>query len=326
MERAIFDENQPQGSLSVTNLRNTLRALFQMDLMPLRPRASRVIEPFEYGTDAAAQADWSGTGVTVTTSATKQEGNNALQCVIDVTGNRSVVKTVALDLSLFSSLTLWERVNVASSEFQFYLKDSSANISYWDITSNATLSTYQQDTLDLTTPDSNSGTPCDLTDIVEIGFLGLDASKTYLFDTIKVLCGLNVWVEGGTIADFYQHVYLGEKRIDFAVGSSPVITPPTANPRIDLLVLNATTLEWVLGEEASTPAEPTFPSGKIPICLVYQKVGMVKVVDYEDKDGSPTEGYILKDVRPFLTGGTQITVADTEPSDPVENQLWIDIS
>ena len=304
MERNFYDENQPQGSLSVSNLRNTLRALAQMDLFPLRPRASRIIEPFEYGSNSALQANWSGTGVTVTTSTTKQEGNNAMQCVIDATDSRSVKRTVALNLSLFAKLTLWERVNVASSVFRFYLKDSSGHISYWNLTSNGTLSTWQQDTLTLATPSSNNGTNAILTAIVEIGFDGLDASKTYIFDTIKVLCGLSVWVEGGTIADFYQHVYLGEKRIDFAVGSSPVITPPSANPRIDLLVLNSTTLEWVVGAEASSPVEPTFPSGKIPICLVYQLVGEVKIVDYEDKDGNPTAGYIYKDVRPFLTLGS----------------------
>jgi hypothetical protein len=327
MERAVFDPDQPQGSLSITNLRNTLRALAQMDLFPLRPRASMVIDNMEYGTDAQAQENWAGTGVTVTTSTTKHDGNNALQCIIDVTGNRVVSKTVALDLSLFYSLTLWEQVDVASSEFQFYLKDSLGNESYWDIESNGTPETWQQDTFDLSTPDSDNGTPADLSDIVEIGFLGLDAEKTYIFDTIKALCGLNVYVEDALIGNFHQHVYEGEKRITFTIGSSPVITPPVSNPRIDLLTLsNENELEWTVGEENSSPVEPTFPSGKIPICLVYQKVGMVKVVDYEDKDSNPTEGYIYKDVRPFLSSTTKITISDTEPTSPIENDLWLDIS
>ena len=44
MERHYFDHNQPQGSMSLMNLRNSLRALFQGDLMPLRPRARFVLD------------------------------------------------------------------------------------------------------------------------------------------------------------------------------------------------------------------------------------------------------------------------------------------
>jgi hypothetical protein len=67
------------------------------------------------------------------------------------------------------------------------------------------------------------------------------------------------------------------------------------------LTLNSSgELEWTEGDEDSSPVEPTFPSGKLPICLIYCKVGMTKVVDYEDADGNPTEGYIYKDVRPLL--------------------------
>ena len=302
MERHIYDPNQPQQSMSLLNLRNALRALFQGDLMPLRARASMILDDMEYATDSLAQANWSGTGVTVTKSTTKQEGNYALQCVIDATDARKVSKIQALDLSAFKETKIWERCSVASSAIQFYLKDGDGNESYWNITTNGTINTYQQDTLDLTDPDANNGTDADLSDIVEWGFLGLDNNETYIFDIVKAICGLNVSIEGASIGGgFYRSVYLGVNNMTFAGGPSPQITPPAANPRIDLLVLNSSnTLEWITGTEASSPAEPTFPTDKIPICLVYCKIIMAKVVDYEDKDANPNEAYIYKDVRPLI--------------------------
>lgn len=301
MERHIFDPNQPQGSMSLENLRNALRGLFQGDLMPLRSRASMILDDMEYPSDAAAQALWSGTGVTVSHSTTKQEGNYALQCVIDGTGNRKASKTQSLNLSAFKRIKIWERCSAISSAIQFYLKDSSGNESYWDITTNGTANTWQQDDLDLTTPDSNNGTNASLSAITEWGLLGLDASTTYIFDTIKVTCGLNVAVDAGLISSFYQQLYIGQTRITFTGGPSPTITPPTANPRIDALVLNqSNALEWVTGTEASSPAEPDLPTNKIPICLIYCKVTMAKVVDYEEKGANPNEAYIYKDIRPLF--------------------------
>jgi hypothetical protein len=302
MERHIYDPNEPQQSMSLQNLRNVLRALFQGDLMPLRARASLVLDYMEYATDALAQASWSGTGVTVSKTTTKQEGGFALQCVIDGTGNRKVSKTQSLILSAFKRIKIWERCSAISSAIQFYLKDGSGNESYWNITTNGTANTWQQDDLDLTAPDSNNGTNASLSSITEWGFLGLDTSQTYIIDTVKVTCGLNVAVEGAAVGDsFYRNVYLGINNMSFSGGSSPAITPPAVNPRIDLLVLNSSNaLEWITGTEASSPAEPTFPTDKIPICLVYCKITMAKVVDYEDKDANPNEAYIYKDVRPLF--------------------------
>jgi hypothetical protein len=260
-----------------------------------------ILDDMEYSTDALAQAAWSGTGVTVTKSTTKYEGNYALQCAIDGTGNRKVFKTETLDLSAFKQIKLWERVDVASSGIQLYLKDSAGNESYWDIITSGTPNDWQQDILDLTTSDSNNGTDADLSDIVEWGFLGLDTSKTYIFDAIKTVCGLNVAVQGALIGSFYRNVYLGLNNMTFAGGPAPAITPPASNPRIDLLVLNASNaLEWITGTEASSPAEPAFPTDKIPICLIYCKTTMAKVVDYEDKDANPNEAYIYRDVRPLF--------------------------
>lgn len=302
MQRHFFDPDQPQGSMSLENLRNALRGLFQGDLMPLRPRASLSLDDMEYPSDALAQAEWSGTGLTISKSTTKHDGSYALQAVIDGTGNRDLARSWEIDLSSFQQMSLWHRCNGSSQSFRFYIEDGSGNRSHWDLTSDGTPDTWANDIFDLTTPDGNNGSDADLSDTVQFGFDQLPASQTFLFDTLKALCGLNVAVDGATVAGFYRQVYLGFNNASFAGGPSPVITPPGSNPRIDLLVLNASmALEWITGTEASSPAEPDFPTDKVPICLVYCRITMVKVVDFEDKDGNPGEAYIYRDVRPLIS-------------------------
>ena len=301
MERHVYDENQPYGMMSLLNLRNALRGLFQGDLMPLRARASSILDAMEYGTDAAAQAAWAGTGLTVTKSTTHQEGDYSIQAVVDVTGNRDLQQSKVLDLSGFKQITLWHRVNATAQSLRFYVEDGSGNRSYWNLTTHASANTWKQDTITLATPDGNNGTDATLSSITKFGYYQLPASKTFLFDTIKAICGLNVAIEGAQIGSFYRNVYLGLNNMTFTGGPSPNITPPVSNPRIDLLCLNSSgALVWVTGTEASSPAEPAFPTDKVPICLIYCKGTMARVVDYEDKDANPNEAYIYRDVRPLF--------------------------
>lgn len=309
MERCVFDPNQPKGAMSLNNLRNLFRALFQMDVMPLRARASYVLDDFEYSTNASAQNEWSGTGVTVTTnSSDKQEGNFCLQAVVDATGDRQLRRSENLNLSGFKKIKLWERCSVVSSAIQFLLKDNLGNESYWNITTNPTANTWQQDELDLLNPDGHNGAYANLSNIVEFGFKGLDASTTYLFDTNKAICGKNVAVASADVGSFYKQVWISKvwqynKPIDFAGGASPTINNPNSNPRIDILYINASgTLAWVVGDEAASPVPKweNLSVNVIAICLVYCKPLMTKVVDYEDKDSYPSDGYIYADCRSFL--------------------------
>ena len=313
MERHIFDPNQPGGSMSLENMRNTLRALFQGDLFALRPRAAMAMDDFEYPTDAIVQAVWSGSGVTVTHSTVKQDGNYALQTVIDAAGNRQVSKAQVLNLSGFKQVKIWERCSAVSSIFKFFVRDGSGNESYWNLTSNPTINTWKQDAITLTTPDSNSGTAANLASITSWGFKALGASATYVFDTVTAVCGMNVAVASSVVAGYYQNIYIGSARLTFVGGPSPLITAPAANPRIDLLTVDSTgTLAWTVGTEASSPAEPVFPSGKFPICLVYCRPTMAKVVDYEIKDANPNDAYVYKDVRPLFLLGMSSFLALTD--------------
>lgn len=302
MERHIYDPNQPQGSMSLENLRNSLRALFQGDIMPLRPKATLMLDDMEYPTDALVQSAWFGSGITVTHSAVKQEGNYALQVAVGPTPDRQVTKIRMLDLSAFKEIKLWQRCSGSNQAFRFFLEDGSGHVSYWLLTSDATADTWKQDTLNLSAPDGNNGTFANLSDITDFGFYQLPANQTFIFDTVKARCGLNVAVDSCEIGSFYKQVYVGSQPISLIAKSSPAITPPSGNPRIDILVVDsAGALAWVTGDEAASPVPKwsSVPGGRIPICLVYCKTTMARVVDYEEKDPNPNEGYIYSDIRPL---------------------------
>lgn len=305
--KQIFDRLQPTGILSLANMRNTLMALHQMDLLPLRPSAKRILDEMEYSTDGAAAAAYSGTGVTITKEGTiKQEGNFSLKAVTDGTSNREFETDLVIDLSAFSKIYLWERSSQAADTIQFFVEDSSGDRSHWDITTDGSAGTWQQDELTLASPDGNNGTDADLSDIVKYGFQALTASKTYYFDTIFARTGLAVAVSTTNIGEYFKQVYLSNEPLEIDDSSSPAITPPSANPRVDILVINkAGTLSWVVGTEDSTPVADwaSVPTGSTPICLVYCRTTMTEVVEFHERASFTSDGYILADVRPFLQKG-----------------------
>lgn len=93
------------------------------------------------------------------------------------------------------------------------------------------------------------------------------------------------------------NAYIGSKLVEFVGGDSPEFTAPDYDPRIDLLVLDDEgNLERVEGTEASSPEAPSYPTGKILIAQVYNRVGQTSIKD-EDDDSN---GYIEKDLRMFI--------------------------
>lgn len=302
--RYQYDYNFPQGSFSLEDFRSSLRGLHQGDLMPLQPKAKLMVDEMEYGSSASAAASYSGTGVTITTdSLVEEEGSYCLKAVIDGTGNREFSRSLTVNLESFTSIKLWERSSGTSDAIKFYVEDSSGNQSYWDITTNGSADTWQQDTLTVASPDGNNGTDADLTDITDFGFQSLDASTTYYFDTTKALSGMNIVVKGTNLGDYYRNVAIGIEPLEVDAQVSPTLTAPSSNPRIDILTIDTTgTLSWVEGTESSSPVEPwdDVPTDEIPICLVYLKTTMTQVLDYEDKDVDTNQGYIYKDVRPLI--------------------------
>lgn len=324
--RYQYDFNFPYGTFSLANFRGTLRGLHQLDVMPLRPMAKFELDPMEYTADAAAQAEYSGAGVTITSDSSNEEkGDYSLKAVTDGTSNRTFGRSYAtLDFSVFDSVTLWERSSTTSDTYQFYVEDGSGNASYWDITSSGSAGTWVQHTLDLSSPDSNSGTAADLSDVAEYGYRQLSASNTYYFDQIYLICGMNIVVKGTDLGSYYKNVYVGNQPLEVDAQSSPAITAPSSNPRIDILTIDsAGTLAWVTGTEASSPAVPwsSVTVNKIPIALVYCKTTMTKVLAYEDKDTDTDQGYIYADVRPFVKlGVTAFTGLTDTPSSITASQ------
>lgn len=97
--------------------------------------------------------------------------------------------------------------------------------------------------------------------------------------------------------------FIGITKVVFAGGNSPSFTAPTTNPRIDLLIIDsAGTLSRIVGTEAASPSVPTYPTDKVVLCEVFNRVGQTTIRD-TDVAG---QGYIQRDARPFL-GGTFIS-------------------
>jgi microcystin-dependent protein len=113
---------------------------------------------------------------------------------------------------------------------------------------------------------------------------------------------MSVQVAGCDVESFFKQCWIGmEIPFSFAGGNSPTIIAPSTNPRIALLTIDSSgTLAWTYGDEGTSPVPPNCPGQKIPICYVYEKTMMSKIVNFEDKDSNPNEGYIYRDIRPFL--------------------------
>lgn len=114
---------------------------------------------------------------------------------------------------------------------------------------------------------------------------------------------LTLYVEPGTF-------YVGNTRVVFAGGNSPTFTAPAANPRIDLLTIDSSgTLARTAGSEAASPSVPTYPTDKIVLYEVYNRVGQTTVRDTD----TGSNGYIYRDVRGFLNIVTALSnIYDTD--------------
>ncbi len=94
-------------------------------------------------------------------------------------------------------------------------------------------------------------------------------------------------------------VYVDGTRVIFAGRSTPTVTAPSTNPRIDVLAIDNTgTLSWTTGAENASPTAPTYPANKVALCELYNVVGEAGLYDISNQQIN--QGYIYNDVRPFL--------------------------
>jgi hypothetical protein len=118
---------------------------------------------------------------------------------------------------------------------------------------------------------------------------------------------MKLYVEDGTY-------YVNGTRYLFIGGSTPTVTGPISNPRIDVLTIDVSgTLAWTTGTENASPVAPTYPSDKLPICELYNIVSESALYDLEDQQAS--QGYISSDVRPSMSIGPILTAiaSDLDP-------------
>lgn len=122
---------------------------------------------------------------------------------------------------------------------------------------------------------------------------------------------MTVAVAGTEVENYYHRVYNDyTEPLEFATQNSSTVVAPVSNNRIDILVVSGTTasgtLHWVTGAEAASPSLPSIPQEMLPVCAIYCKTTMDRILNYEEKDTDTTEGYIYKDLRPKVVVGPTI--------------------
>jgi hypothetical protein len=94
-------------------------------------------------------------------------------------------------------------------------------------------------------------------------------------------------------------VYVNGTRVIFSGGSTPTVTAPSANPRIDVLTIDSSgVLAWTAGAESATPSAPSYPANKAPLCELYNVVAETALYDFENQQTG--QGYVSTDVRSYL--------------------------
>ena len=116
---------------------------------------------------------------------------------------------------------------------------------------------------------------------------------------MAVIVGAGAAFRGGTV-------------IEVAARTTPTITAPSSNPRIDRVVLNAQTdaILVVQGTEAATPVSPLVPTGHLPLARIALVPGMTVITNAEITDerlpiaSTGSLGGGLIGVQTFTSNGT----------------------
>ncbi len=131
---------------------------------------------------------------------------------------------------------------------------------------------------------------------------------------------MTVAIAGTQVEGYYHNVYNDyTEPFEFATQNSPQIVAPGSSNRLDILVVSGATasgtLHWVTGAEASTPTLPSIPEEMLPVCAVYCKTTMDRILNYEERDTDTDEGYIYSDLRPKVVIKTTTPLWETDGGD-----------
>ncbi len=121
---------------------------------------------------------------------------------------------------------------------------------------------------------------------------------------------MTVAVAGTQVESYFHRVYNDyTEPLEFSTQNSPTVVAPVSNNRIDILVISGTTasgtLHWVTGVETGSPVLPSIPEEMLPVCAIYGRITMDRILNYEEKDTDATEGYIYRDLRPKVLQPTK---------------------
>lgn len=131
---------------------------------------------------------------------------------------------------------------------------------------------------------------------------------------------MTVAVAGTEVENYYHRVYNDySEPLELATQNSPTVIAPVSNSRIDILVISGTTasgtLHWVTGAEGASPTLPSIPEEMLPVCGVYCKTTMDRILNYEEKDTDATEGYLYRDLRPKVVPQTRKPLWESDGGD-----------
>lgn len=86
--------------------------------------------------------------------------------------------------------------------------------------------------------------------------------------------------------------------VSYAGGNSGVMTAPTVNPRIDLIVYDTggAVIAVRTGTEAASPSAPTPTTGDVVLAKIYHRVGSTSIKEQDDS----TNSYVLAWMQPSL--------------------------
>lgn len=135
---------------------------------------------------------------------------------------------------------------------------------------------------------------------------------------------MKIMIRGRDASSYYNPVYYGDanQRIPFSSGDTASFSSPVSNPRIDIVYLTPSgDIKIQQGTEAASPTLPSLsPSGdsRTPVCAVYLRPGMTKIVAFENKNSSTGDGYIYQDLRPWLrtAGAGSTSLGSSLPVSP----------
>jgi hypothetical protein len=112
---------------------------------------------------------------------------------------------------------------------------------------------------------------------------------------------MQLYVQPGTY-------YVGTARVLYLGGSTPTFTAPSSHPRIDLVTADSSgTIALVTGTENASPTAPSYPANKIVLAEIMHVVGETALYDVDNQQTG--QGYVLNDVRTFLTQAGYIASA-----------------